>query len=206
MQGGERADDRVEAGDGVGQADADPGRRPVRVAGQVPQPADRLRHTPETGPVTVGAGLPVARDTGEDHAGVDLAHLLDAQPPALQRAGPEVLQHDVAAADQPQGYVPALRVLQVQGEGALVPVHRPEQQRCVALVQPPAAQFVAAGRPFHLDDVRAEVGHQPARGGGGDEVAQFHHAQARQGPRRAPLALAASSHEHSPSVAHNVGL
>src|SRR5690606_17992231 len=110
-------DERPQRAEGGGQrvadADPDPRRRPVRVAGDVAQPAHGLTDDTEPGPLAVRAGLAVARDADHDQLRVDLAEPIPAEPPALQRARPEVLHQDVGGGDQaPRDLLP-LRLAQV---------------------------------------------------------------------------------------------
>src|SRR5690606_12828605 len=68
-------DERPQRAEGGGQrvadADPDPRRRPVRVAGDVAQPAHGLTDDTEPGPLAVRAGLAVARDADHDQLRVD---------------------------------------------------------------------------------------------------------------------------------------
>ena len=101
-QGHQRTDHAEEAGQGVAEADARAHRRAIGVAGQVADAAERLRDVGEAGAVAIGAGLPVAGDADEDDARVRRAQHLVAEVPAFQRAGPEILNHHVAAAHEVQ--------------------------------------------------------------------------------------------------------
>jgi hypothetical protein len=75
------------------------------------------------------------------------------------------------------------RAGQVGGNGPLVPVDGPEQQRRVTVEEPPAAQLVPGDGPLDLDDLGAEVGKQARGERGGDVAAQFQDPDADHRPR-----------------------
>ena len=99
-----RAEGRERRGQRVTERHAGPRRRPVGVAGDVPDTAHRLADGAESGPRRVRPGLAEPGHPGDDQAGVDLPEPFRGEAPALQRARPEVLQQHVGpgreAADQ----------------------------------------------------------------------------------------------------------
>ena len=95
VEGGENAVHGEHAGQGVAERQVHARWRLVGEAVDVADPAHRLRDGGKAGPLSVGAGLPVAGDTREHEAGVDLAEAVVAEIPPLERPGPEVLDHDV---------------------------------------------------------------------------------------------------------------
>src|SRR2546429_384695 len=68
---------------------------PIGECGRLGPAADLLGEGPEPGPVAVGAGLAPAGHAHHDQAGIRGAELVVAEVPALERAGPEVLDEDV---------------------------------------------------------------------------------------------------------------
>ena len=88
------------AGQGVAERQVHARRRLVGEAVDVADPAHRLRDGGEAGPLRVRPGLPVAGDTRQHEAGVDLAQPVVAEIPPLERPGPEVLDHDVCLLDE----------------------------------------------------------------------------------------------------------
>ena len=64
----QRADERLQRGDRVTEAEPHAGGRAVRLAGQVAQPAGRLGDRPEAGLVAQRTGLAIARDPDDDQA------------------------------------------------------------------------------------------------------------------------------------------
>ncbi len=159
-------------------------RRAAGFAGDRHQPAEALRDQVEAalvGPRTVAAE---AGDRAVDEAGVGLGQHVVAEPQLLHRAGAVVLRQHVGVAHHPQQDVLALRVLQVQGDAALVAVHHQERRRhAVDARLAVAARVVAAGQLLDLDDVGAHVGeHQPG-GRAGHDLREFEHAQAGERAR-----------------------
>src|SRR6185369_16050112 len=75
-----------------------------------------------------------------------------------QRAGPEVLDHDVARRDELIEQRTAARVLEVQRDALLVPVDA-EKVRALRSQKrrSPVSRVVAAARLFDLYDARAEI-------------------------------------------------
>ncbi|MCY1430815.1 hypothetical protein D9M71_467710 [compost metagenome] len=99
----------------------------------------------------------------------------------LQHAGAEVLDQDVRVGQQLLQDLAAFRVLEVEGQRALVArLHEPPQRR--AFVQlAPFAQRVAAVRRFDLDHLGAEFGADARGERAGDQGAEFDHFQAGEG-------------------------
>jgi hypothetical protein len=149
------------------------------IAVEVAQPAGGLGHRGVPGSRGVGTGLPVSRHPHQDEAAVAGAQRIVVQPPALQRAGAEILDDDVAALDQLQEQVPPARRPDVEGEAFLVArVHRPEEPVSVEFGLSPGAQRVGPARQLDLDHLGAHVGQQPRAVGAGDQGAQFEHSDA----------------------------
>lgn len=178
----------VKAGDRVADADPDPHRRQVRHArrmvAQMAQPADRFANHAERGLVAIGPVLPVAGDMGDDEIFARAAQRLRAEAEARQLARPEVLHHRVAFRGETKHDVLRLRVLQIDGNTALVAaVLRPPGRIAVDMGAPLPDRI--AGRRFDLDHVGAQIAEQPRTERRGDEMADFQNAQA--GERPGPL-------------------
>ncbi len=103
----------------------------------------------------VGAGLSVAAERAVDDARVSAAYGFVVDAEALDDARPEALDHDVRLLRHLQESLLGARLLQIQADGALVAVERPERLRTLAHAHLHAAP--GAGRFFDDDDVRAEV-------------------------------------------------
>ncbi len=183
VQRGQRPLGAEHAGQAVAQRQRQPGWRPAGETVEVPQPAGRFGHRGVTGLVCVGPGLPVARHPDQDDARVALAEHVVTQVPLLQRAGTEVLHHDVGFLDQIKEQLAAARSAQVQRDGLLVAsVHRPENVVPVDFGLPPGPQRIRCTGWFHLDDLGAHVAEQSAGERTGDQRAQLEHPDAVQRP------------------------
>ena len=91
------ADRQQHAGAGVAERRAGLERRPVALAGNAHDAAGRLRDHVEGEVVLVGAAGAEALDLRVDDARVDGAHHVVAEPQPLDRAGREILDHDIGA-------------------------------------------------------------------------------------------------------------
>ena len=96
VQRGERADHGEHGGQRVAEADAAAGRRTVRVAGRVADPADRLADRTEPGLRRPGPVWPKPETCVTMMPRVDRTQRVVVEAPLGQPAGPEVLDHDVA--------------------------------------------------------------------------------------------------------------
>ena len=160
--------------------------------------AHRLGDGREAGALGIGPGLAVARDAGENDAGVHRRQLLVAQVPPFERAGAEVLRDDVGHAGELEKELLAARVAQVQRDALLVPrLHRPPERATLVAGLAPLAEGVGLVGGLDLDHVGAHVSEQPAGKRAGEQRAQLDQPQARQGPR---AARAGSSLIESPSA------
>ena len=182
-------DEGAQAGEGrrqrVAEGDPGAGRWPVRVAGDVADPAHRLADRAVARAGGVRAGLPEPGDPGDHEAGVGLPQRLGGQAPALQRAGTEVLDQHVGLGDHAPDEVLAARGAQVGGDRQLVAGdHRPPQRLAVGLLPAPLAHRVAVDRVLDLDDLRPEVAEELAAERAGQELAQLDDAQVVEGESR----------------------
>src|SRR5688572_2330522 len=139
----------------VRDRDAHPQRAVPRQARHRHEAAHALRDLVEAGAGRVRAGLSEARDAGVYEARVHLRErrVIDAQ--AILHVGAEVLQQHVGALDQLLQHLDALRLLEVQGDRALVAV-----RVLVIRAVLPAEGVVPAHALGHLDldHVGAPVG------------------------------------------------
>src|SRR5262245_34349505 len=150
-----------------------PHRRPVRKPGDLAHSAHCFADGGEPGHPAVRTGLAVARDAHQDESGVLARKRLPPEVPFLQRAGTEVLDHDVAVARRaPRDRLP-FGLAQVERDRLLVArLHVPPQRHAVAHA-PPASQRVAVARRLDLDHLGAEVRERLAAERPGDERAEF---------------------------------
>ena len=152
-----------ERGDAVGECERRQQRVAVRLAVEDGEAAHRLGERAEPGPAGVRARLPEAAHAREHEPGIDRRQLLPADAPALERAGAEVLEHDVGALGQPQEEVGACRLGEVERDEPLVPRERLEPEPDAVLARPVAARGIDAGRVLDLDHVGAVVAEQHRR-------------------------------------------
>ena len=173
---------REHAGEVVGDRHAGTHRRAVGVAGQVQQPAVADAHPVEAGAPRVGAVLAEAEmrtitSRGSSSPG--------REAPALEGAGPEVLDDHVAVGGQPAEQVLALGVAQVEGDAApSASLDRPEQRvagrrrRRSATNGPISRMKSPRPRLLDLDDLGALLAQQPRAERRGDAGAQVEDADA----------------------------
>ena len=64
------------------------------------KPAKGVGNAGETGPVAIGAVLPIARDTQHDQPWIDGTQDIPAQPPFFQCAGAEILTKHIRLRDE----------------------------------------------------------------------------------------------------------
>ena len=195
VQGGERGEGHDRADHEVGVEAAQPRRRPALVAREVGQARVGLHVRPPARGRAVRPRLAQRRGGHHDHARVDRAQGLVAEPHALHHARRVVLHDDVAAAHElPRQLQPALRG-QVEAHALAAEVERVEDGPAVdaghavrARAQVLAVEIEAPAR-LHADHLRAQAP-QP-RGGVGarQNPAEIGHAHPLQ---RQPLAVPAA--------------
>ncbi len=110
VERGQRTDDCEETREGVADRHSRARRRPVGIAGGVPDPAHRLTDRAETGFGRARTGLAETRHMHEHDARVVAGECCVVESPARQGAGLEVLEHDVAPGGDAARDVAAARV------------------------------------------------------------------------------------------------
>ena len=184
---------RGERGQGAGQVVRDghagPYRRPIRVAGQVQETAERDAQAVEAGPGRIGPGLP---EHADPHVHQVVWQVGRSEAPSLHGAGPEVLAQDVGRRHQPLEEILPLRMPEVARDTPpAAAFDRPRQRVSRPVVhgdeRPHAAHEVARAGKFDLDHVGSELAQQPCAERGGDPRADVDHPDARERPARRSL-------------------
>ncbi len=154
------------------------GRRPLFPAGRAGRPAHALRD------ILIGlevgiAPRPEALDRGVDHPRVQLLEARPGKALAVEHAGPEILDHDVRAADQLFEHLLAAGRLQIDRDAALVGVQHREIEAVgpLHILQLAAGDVTAAGH-LDLDHIGAHPGQQLGRCRRRLDMAQIENAHA----------------------------
>ena len=147
--------------------------RPIGGAVDVPGAAERRADRRVAGPLVERSGLAEGGDARHDQPRVDRVERLPAEPPALQHARPEILEDDVALGDQPSDDVLAFRDVEVEGHELLVPVIDGEPVRAAVFGGPETPEVVAPPRHLGLDHLGAELRHERAAEGAGDDLGEL---------------------------------
>src|SRR5262249_33034427 len=175
-QRGEDADAGEVAGEQVADRDADP-EGPGRLgAGDRHQARHALDDLVVARPVGVGPGLAEARDAGVDQPRVQGGQVLvvDAEP--LLHAGPEVLDEDVGARNEPEQNVVAFRPREVEQDALLTSMEVDGVEW--------HAGAVHLARTLHTDHLGAEVGEETGTGRTGADLGEVEDADVREGHER----------------------
>ena len=166
----QNADDRIDAGEDVGNRNADTGRLAVRHAGQIHDAAHALRHQVVAGAFGVGAVLAEAGDRAVDQARALGRETFVVEAELGEAADLEVLDQHVRARGQLAHDAPALIALEVHLDRALAAVGRMKIGRANMVAvgafdegRAPAAGIVARALALDLDDVGAEIGEHLSR-------------------------------------------
>ncbi|ABA53072.1 hypothetical protein BURPS1710b_A1263 [Burkholderia pseudomallei 1710b] len=186
----ERRERGVQPRDRVGERKRRQQRRAARLARDGREPAHRLGERAEARPARIRAELPEARHAHQHEARVERRQHVVAEPPALQRAGTEVLDDDVRRRRELAKQPLTVRVPEVERHRALVARdHLPPERHVVA----PRAVLAGgvARRMLDLDHVGAVIGEHRRRERAGEQRRRVDHANAverRRGARvRSPL-------------------
>src|SRR2546425_11330547 len=100
--------------DAVGERQRRQERRTARLAVQRGEAAHRLREGAEPGPPRRRTGLAEAADPREHDPRIDGGELVPAEAPAFERAGPEVLDHDVRPLDEAKEQLASVRRREIE--------------------------------------------------------------------------------------------
>src|SRR5581483_2639564 len=137
------------------------------------------------GPFAPRAGLPVARDGAVDQFSVVRPQGVVVDAEALRHARSKTLDHHVRVRGEPRYDVNGIRVLEIEGDAALVPILGLELHRHIS------APRIAARR-LDLDHIRAEVREDRRGERTRNEHREVDHAHATQ--RQPRLSHGASCH------------
>ena len=195
----QHAERGVQSGERVAEREVGAHRHLARMAGQVAQAADRLADRGVARSVRVGPGLAEARDRGRRRVpGFDSAEPLGAEPPALERAGPEVLDQDVGAAREPARRARCPRcVAQVEVTTDLLaaPERAPPERGAVVVEQAPAADRIAPpGGSTLITSAPKSASSAPAKGPA-RMLPELEHPHAVERPRRGVHPISASARD-----------
>ena len=181
---GENADDRIDAGDDVGDRNADALRLAVRRAGEIHDAAHALRHQIVAGARGIGSVLAEAGDRAIDQARIVLAQARLVEPELGEPADLEVLDQHIGARGELFDDAAAFLALEIKLDRALAAIGGMEiggaEMRSAGGLderRPPAAGVVAGALALDLDDVGAKIGQQLPGPGTGKNAGKFQHAQ-----------------------------
>ena len=146
-----------QAADVIGEWDGDPGRRPVGIAGNVTQAADRFGDDAVASALAVRTGLTEPANADHDDSGIDVTEIFIAESPTLQCPRTEVLDHEVAFGDHAPDQVLTGNFSQIQGDVALVAHDAGAVERFPLEAAAVITNWIALGL-LHLENLRAEVG------------------------------------------------
>ena len=113
-----------------------------------------------------------------DDAGFALGYVGVAEAQAFDHAGSEALEEDVGAGDKAPQDGAAIRLFQVERDGAFAEVGGERIGALVAVDHAEVARPVADAGGFDLDDVGAVLGEEHGAVGAGDALAHVDHLQA----------------------------
>ena len=147
-------------GEEVHQRETHPLRQAVGFAGQVHQPAVGLNDQVIARHIGHGAGAPVAGNGAVDYAGIDGADFVVTQAHAFKGPGAETLDHHVRIGGHLANQLDALRLLEVDGDAALVAVEGYELGALSVPEGSPVANLVAQGGLLDLHHVGAHIAQQ----------------------------------------------
>ncbi len=167
------AERRLHSGDRIADRDAHAHGWAVGVADEFAEARIAFGHGGESGARRHRSGLAERGDAHEDEVGVGLFEHVGAESPLLEGAGAEVLEQDVAAADEFEHGLAPLVAAQVEHDRLLVAVDRAVEHRGVAGFEPPVAQFVAGAGAFDLDHLGAEITEDLPGPGSGEHARQI---------------------------------
>ena len=179
---GENGCGRRGAGHVVDHRKPEPGRRPLRLAGQGKEARLRLHQVVESGPRATLAFPSVGRDMGADDPRVGRREIRIGQAQLARLVAAQVVHEGIRRRNEPMQHRLSVGVLEIEGQRALVAVEGLEDMRVLLaqVVRPQRAAGIAAlGGVLDLDHVGAEI-REVARGVragspvfGGDDAQPF---------------------------------
>ncbi len=183
--------DRGERGVQPGEVVAQKGRRLHRLAigraVQREEAARGLRERVVARAVVITAVLPEAADRDQNDVVLARAQLFPADAPAVERAGTEVLDHEVGAAAQVEKDLAAPWRVEIEREAALVTVERrlhERERRLRAGQERRRAARDLSGRVLDLDHVGAVIGEDAASHRARPRGGELDHTHARERTRQ----------------------
>ena len=181
---------RIDAGEHVGEGDAEPRRLAVGVTSDVHDAAHALHQQVVARARLVRPVLAEAGDRAIDQPRVLLRQALVVEAVLLEPAELEVLDQHVGFGRELPDDALAVRRLEIDRDGALPAIAREVVRRAqspAVLVlhegRAPAAGVVARARPFDLDDLSAEVCERLPAPRPCENACKLQHANAAQRPR-----------------------
>ena len=147
----------------------------------VPRAAEGRSDRRVAGPLVQGPGLAEGGDARHDQTRVDRVERVPSEAPALEDAGAEVLEDDVALRHQPADDILPLRRVQVEGHELLVPVVDSEPVRAAVLRRAEAPEVVAPARHLGLDHLGPELRHERAAERARDHLSELEHPDSVEG-------------------------
>jgi hypothetical protein len=157
VQRGEDALHRPHAGAQIADRQADRGRRPVRLAGDMHDAAHALRDQVKAAAAGMGTVIAEPGELGVDQPWKLLVQRLEAQPDAGHHGRTIVLDQHVHIGDELEKQCPSFPLLVVKSNALLIAVDVTEVSVALAAVAPSAGR-IPLPRPFQLDDLRAHIG------------------------------------------------
>ena len=176
---GENALHRPHAGAEIADRQAHRSRRPVRLAGDVHDPAHPLRDQVEAAAPGMGPVIAEAGELGIDEARVDLAQILEAEPGARHHRRPIILDQHVDAGGELDEQRLSLGLLVIEGDALLVAVDVAEIGVALGAVAP-GAHRIALARALELDHLGPHISEDHRAERPRHVLGQVEHLQARE--------------------------
>ncbi len=176
-------------------------RGPAGLPGEAQQAVEAKIVHVVAGPITVWAVLAVAGDRAVDEGRVRLPERLVADAEAIEHARAKALDQDVGRLRQPEQCLLSPFLLQIEPDGALVPVQRQVERRAGpqgrllvrAVERRRPANVVAGAGVLDLDHIGAEVGEQERAEAPGQEPGEVQDPHVGEGALRHSLAASVVS-------------
>src|SRR5207249_6677234 len=183
-QGAEHAERAQDARRQIEERDAAADGCAAGLAGDRHDAAERLHERLVAGALGARARAAEGRDGAVDEPRVFPRQRLVAEAELLHRPRAEVLDQDVGRRGEAPHEGDAVRLLEIDGDAALVAVVDEVAGGLAVLVRGPRARFVTDARVLDLDHVGAEVSEQRAAVGAGQHAREVHDTDTIEGQRR----------------------